>query len=90
MKNSAILINTGRGGIVNEADLARAIDENLIAGAAVDVFTQEPLPADNPLMHVNHKEKLILTPHIAWTSVEARNLLMDKVYENIVSYMNGD
>lgn len=87
MKSTALLINTGRGGIVNEADLARAIDENLIQGAGVDVYTEEPLPASHPLMQVHNKERLILTPHIAWASIEARNLLIDKVYENIQSFL---
>lgn len=87
MKSTALLINTGRGGIVNEADLARAIDENLIQGAGIDVFTEEPLPGDNPLMQINNKEKIIMTPHNAWGSIEARNLLMDKVYENIKAFV---
>jgi lactate dehydrogenase-like 2-hydroxyacid dehydrogenase len=83
MKPTAYLVNTGRGGIVNEEDLARAIDENLIAGAAIDVFTKEPIKKDNPLLHVKNKEKLILTPHITWSSVEARTALIEGIKVNI-------
>lgn len=89
MKRSAILINVGRGGIVNEADLAKALDEGLIAGAGVDVFTKEPIDPDNPLLHVQHKERLILTPHITWASLEARTLLMEKVAQNIEEFLSG-
>jgi lactate dehydrogenase-like 2-hydroxyacid dehydrogenase len=72
MKKSAILLNLGRGGIVNEGDLARALDEGLIAGAGLDVFEQEPMDAKNPLLNLKNPERLVLTPHIAWTSIEAR------------------
>lgn len=87
MKKEALLVNTGRGGIVNEADLVRALDEDLIQGAGIDVFFKEPIPPDHPFMQVNKKEKLLLTPHVAWASVEARTLLMEKVYQNIISFM---
>lgn len=83
MPDHALLINTGRGGIVNEADLARAIDEELIGGAGVDVFTQEPLPADHPYLKVKHQDRLLLTPHLAWASAEARTRLLDGVCKNI-------
>ncbi len=83
MRDHALLINTGRGGIVNEADLARAIDEGLIGGAGVDVFTQEPLPADHPYLRVKDKSRLLLTPHLGWASTEARTRLLDGVCENI-------
>ena len=72
MKRSAYLVNTGRGGIAVEVDLAKALDEGLIAGAGIDVYVKEPLPADSPLMHLQHPERLLLTPHIAWYSEEAR------------------
>lgn len=88
MKNTAILVNTGRGGIVNESDLARAIDEDLIGGAAVDVFEQEPIPEDHPLLQVNKKNKLLLTPHITWSSVEARIELIKGVKKNIKEFMD--
>lgn len=88
MKKTAILINTGRGGIINEADLARALDENLIAGAGIDVFEQEPIKQDNPLLNIQNKAKLILTPHIAWASTEARTLLIEKVCQNIRDFLS--
>lgn len=83
MKRTAFLVNTGRGGIAVEADLARALDEGLIAGAALDVYVKEPLPADSPLMHLQHPERLLLSPHIAWYSLEARARLAHEMAENI-------
>jgi glycerate dehydrogenase len=83
MKPSAFLVNTGRGKIVNEPDLARALDENRIAGAAIDVFEREPINADNPLLRIANPDKLIMTPHVGWLSVEARRTLVEKVTENI-------
>ncbi len=87
MKESAILVNTGRGGIVIEADLARAIDEELIAGAALDVFEKEPIKPDNPLLKVQNKKRLVLVPHITWSSVEARMELLEGVKENIEEFL---
>lgn len=72
MKPCAILLNTGRGGIINEKDLARALDENLIAAAGIDVMESEPIQADNPLLKITDKNKILITPHMAWTSIEAR------------------
>ena len=83
MKPTAFLVNTGRGGIAVEADLARALDEGLIAGAALDVYVKEPLPLDSPLMHLVHPERLLFSPHIAWYSREARARLVHEVAENI-------
>ena len=83
MKASAILVNTGRGGIAVEADLARALDEGIIAGAALDVYVKEPLPLSSPLMHLVHPERLIFSPHIAWYSREARARLAHEMAENI-------
>ncbi|MDV4152294.1 D-2-hydroxyacid dehydrogenase [Clostridium sp. AL.422] len=90
MKDTAILVNMGRGPIVVESDLAKAIDENLIAGAALDVFEVEPMKEDNPLLLVNNKDRLILTPHIAWASVEARDRLFKEVINNIKAFYNGE
>jgi glycerate dehydrogenase len=87
MKRSAVLVNVGRGGIVNEADLARALNENLLAGAGIDVFETEPIKADNPLLQIKEPAKLVLTPHIAWASLEARTLLLDKVQQNIQEFL---
>lgn len=89
MKPTALLLNTSRGGIVNEADLAKALDDELIAGAAIDVFTQEPISASHPYMQLQKKEKLLLAPHIAWSSIEARTRLVHKVAENIRGYLAG-
>ncbi len=86
MKPSAVIANMARGGIVDEASLARALDEGVIAGAAVDVFTNEPIAADNPLLHTNEPHRLILTPHIAWASVEARRTLVAGLVRNIVEF----
>ena len=83
MKPGSFIVNMGRGGIIVEADLARALDEGEIAGAAVDVFTREPLPADHPYLHLLHPERLLLTPHIGWASREARICLVGKIAENI-------
>lgn len=83
MKPTALLVNMGRGGIVDEAALAAAVDDGLIAGAALDVFVKEPLPADNPLLHVKHPERLRLAPHAAWASVEARIRLVQQIADNI-------
>mgnify|MGYP002611497652 FL=1 len=89
MKNSAILINVGRGPIVNDADLVAALNNNQIAAAGLDVLTKEPVEADNPLNSVKDSTKLIVTPHIAWATVEARTRLMDEVYENIKAFTEG-
>ena len=83
MKPTALLVNMGRGGIVDEKALADAIDNKVIAGAALDVFVKEPLPADNPLLHVKYPERLRLAPHAAWASVEARERLVQQIADNI-------
>lgn len=89
LKKSAILINVGRGGIIREADLAQALDAGQLAGAALDVYEQEPINPDNPLLHIRDKHKLVLTPHIAWGSLESRTLLMEKVGENIRTFLHS-
>lgn len=83
MKPTAFIVNMGRGGIIDEAALARAIDEDRIGGAALDVFVKEPLPADSPLLHTRHPEKLRFTPHTGWASCEARTRLAHCIAENI-------
>lgn len=87
MKPSAIIVNMGRGGIVDEAALAEVIDNDLIGGAALDVFTKEPLPGDSPLLRTRHPEKLRFTPHTAWASVEARTRLINCIADNIRTEM---
>lgn len=83
MKKSAYILNMGRGGIINEEDLARALNDNLIAGAGIDVYTKEPLSPDSPYLKVKENSKIMLTPHIGWASAEARKCLVDKIAENI-------
>ena len=89
MKSSAILVNMGRGPIVVEKDLARAIEEEQIRGAALDVYETEPVGEDNILLSIKNKDKLLLSPHIAWASIEARERLFNEVVENIKDFYNG-
>lgn len=79
MKRSAIFLNLGRGPIVVEEDLARALEREEIAAAGLDVLCAEPMRADNPLRRLKDSERLIITPHIAWASVEARTRLMKTI-----------
>ena len=90
MKSEAILLNLGRGPIINEDALMRALKENWIAGAGLDVLTAEPMLPTNPLYEIKDSTKLIITPHIAWATVEARQRVTDEVYKNIEAYFNGD
>jgi glycerate dehydrogenase len=90
MKPSAILLNLGRGPIVNQEALTNALLENKIAGAGLDVLTVEPMAADNPLLKVQDSTKLIITPHIAWATVEARQRCADEVFLNIKAFLNGE
>ncbi len=83
MKNTAIFLNLGRGPIVVEQDLADALRQGEIAAAGLDVLAVEPMAADNPLREIKDSEKLMITPHIAWASVEARTRLMELVEKNI-------
>ncbi len=86
MKPTAFLINTARGPLVNEADLAKALNDEQIAGAATDVLSVEPPPADNPLFGAKN---LIITPHIGWATHAARERLMDIAAENLRAFLNG-
>lgn len=90
MKSSAILINVARGLIVNEADLVQALDEGVIAGAGLDVLSAEPMKADNPLLKLKDSDKLVVTPHIAWATGEARQRVVDEVYLNIKAFLRGE
>ena len=83
MKSSAYLINMGRGGIAVEEDLAKAVDEGVIAGAGLDVYVTEPLPADNCFLKMSHPERMSLAPHVGWASQQARERLMAQVAGNI-------
>lgn len=87
MKESAVLINVGRGPIIVEKDLADALDRGIIAAAGIDVLDTEPMSEDNPLRHIKDSTKLLITPHIAWASVEARVRLMDIIYGQIKEFL---
>lgn len=86
IKSGAILLNLGRGGIINEADLAKIIDEKEIY-CGIDVVSKEPIDKENPLLKVKNKEQLLLTPHIAWASIEARKRLVGMVAKNIEEFL---
>ncbi|RXJ86884.1 D-2-hydroxyacid dehydrogenase [Arcobacter sp. CECT 8985] len=87
LKDGAILMNLGRGGIINEYDLANIIDnKELYCG--IDVVVKEPIESTSPLLKVQNKERLALTPHIGWGSIEARNKLVKLIVENIKEYVN--
>lgn len=90
MKKHAILLNLGRGGIVNEKDLAKVLDKEIIAGAALDVLEKEPVENDNPLLKIENKDRLFITPHIAWASLEARNRLVNEVALNIEAFLKHE
>jgi lactate dehydrogenase-like 2-hydroxyacid dehydrogenase len=85
LKEKAIVINVGRGGIINEADLAYIIDSKEIY-FGMDVASKEPIAEDSPMLHIKNKERLVLTPHIAWASIEARERLVEGIYNNIVEF----
>ena len=83
MKKTAFLINTSRGGVIVEEDLRRALDEGVIAGAAVDVASAEPPREDNPLLDAKN---IVVTPHIAWATEEARGRLLATVIGNLIAW----
>ena len=86
MKNSAYIVNTGRGPLIDEQALADALNNGVIAGAGLDVLSTEPPSPDNPLLKAKN---CVITPHIAWASIEAREKLHGIAAENIISYQNG-
>ena len=86
MKSSAFLINTSRGGLIVDQDLAAALAQNRIAGAALDVLSVEPPPADNPLLKARN---ILVTPHISWATAEARARLMGIAVDNLNAYLAG-
>jgi glycerate dehydrogenase len=87
MKPTGILINTARGALINEQDLADALNSEVLAAACLDVLSSEPPPSDNPLLTARN---CLLTPHTAWTTVEARGRLMNFVAENIRAFVSGN
>lgn len=90
MKENAYFINVGRGPIVVEKDLVRALEENQICAAGLDVLCVEPIPIDNPLLKIQDSRKLVITPHVAWATSEARQRCVDIAAENIKAFLNGE
>ena len=88
MKKNAIFLNVGRGPIVVEEDLAEALECGEIAAAGLDVLRQEPMAEDNPLLRITDSTKLVITPHIAWASLEARTRLMQIVHDQIQEFFS--
>ena len=87
MKSSAILLNVGRGPIINEADLAEALNNRTIAAAGLDVLSVEPMQPENPLRGIKDSERLLITPHIAWAGGEARMRLVDIILNQIKEFL---
>jgi glycerate dehydrogenase len=86
MKSTACLINTSRGGLINEQDLAKALNSGIIAGAGLDVLSTEPPSPENPLLQAKN---CYITPHIAWASFEARTRLMSILVENVKRFIDN-
>lgn len=89
MKRRPLIVNTARGGLVDEADLVTALDRGLISGAGFDVTDGEPPAPDHPLMRAASRPNLILTPHVAWASDEAQQTLADQLIDNIENFIAG-
>ena len=86
MKPMAYILNTGRGGLINETDLSEALNNNKIAGAGLDVLSTEPPQLDNPLLKAKN---CVITPHIAWATIAARKRLMNVAVDNVRAFING-
>lgn len=89
MKNTAVLLNLGRGAIINEKDLKEALETNRIAGAGLDVLSTEPMCADNPLASIQDSSRLVITPHMAWAATEARQRLTDEILNNMKRFLSN-
>ena len=87
MKSNAIIVNVARGTIINEQALTNALDEEIIAGCYLDVYSREPILTDNPLLKLKDPLKAIMTPHSSWATKEALNKLVAMVAENIKTYL---
>ena len=90
MKKSAVLVNVARGPVVNNTDLYEALVSGEIMAAGLDVLEHEPLRETNPLSKLKDSNQLIITPHLAWGSVEARTRCVEEVYRNIEAFMRGE
>lgn len=90
MKKTAVLINVARGPVVNNADLYEALEAGEIAAAGLDVVEKEPLALDNPLSKFKDSNRLIITPHLAWASVEARRRCVEEACRNIAAFLRGE
>lgn len=90
MKKTAILINVARGPVVNDEDLYTALTEGYIEAAGLDVTSTEPMKSSNPLSKIMDSNKLIITPHMAWASTEARNRCVSETCKNIEAFLNGE
>jgi len=87
MKPDAVVVNTGRGGVVNEAALIAALENGRLGGVALDVVEHEPLHPDNPLFTLIDRDDFLLNPHIAWSSEDAMQQLMDSAVDNINAFV---
>ena len=90
MKKDAVLLNLGRGGIIDDEALAEAIENDEIGAVGLDVLNGEPIKHDNPLNRILDRSNVYITPHIAWAAVEARKRCVEEVYKNIESFLNGE
>lgn len=89
MNGNTILINMARGPVVNEEALCRALEEEYLSAAGLDVFDKEPLSQDSPLLRIQDNTKLVLSPHTAWATIEARSRCVKEAYLNVEAYVNG-
>lgn len=83
-------LNVARGAVVSEQDLAEALLNNKIKAAGLDVLNPEPMAKDSPLLQIQDSGKLIVTPHLAWASTEARRRCLEEVKKNVEAYMRGE
>ena len=90
MKSTAVLINVARGPVVNNTDLYEALVAGEIAAAGLDVVEREPLEESNPLSRLKDSNQLVITPHLAWASVEARTRCVEEAYKNIEAFLRGE
>ena len=89
MKSDAVIVNTGRGGVINEAALIEAMEQERIGGAALDVLVEEPVQSDNSIMRLIGRHNFILTPHVAWSSRDAMQGLMERSLDHITAFVNA-